>query len=180
MDVSATRFGQFLHDHVGRDFDLVDIDWQCYSVETKILRIFEEKHPGQDWREKPSQRRALPRWAQMIEVAVRRGELARGSGVYVVWLDRQAVLVHALRRIRIDGAESGSLIATPQPVAALKDFFRCRKLLPEPDEAGPPNEFQHALADGSGQWCCDFDHKDAWKWRQAQSFLVCERCWPSR
>lgn len=82
-DVSHSEFGQWIHDWMPRDFYSLDIDQLTYKRKTNILRILEEKCPGQNL--KKSQKAVFPFLQKAIEILVACKLLAKGSGVFIVW-----------------------------------------------------------------------------------------------
>lgn len=84
---SSSAFGQWVHDHVGRDMWWSDFDGVGYARRTHILRVFEHKAVGHAL--SPGQRTILPLIAMGVQsVAAARPDLiAPGSGVYQVNAD---------------------------------------------------------------------------------------------
>lgn len=83
QDESASRTGQFCHDHLPRTFDVVDVDCVIYKRATSMMRIVEEKLPGETI--SVAQSHVLTKLASLIELQVRGKLLPDGSGVFVVW-----------------------------------------------------------------------------------------------
>lgn len=81
-DQSASKIGQFVHDHQPMQHDGIDIDYVAWKSARNCLRIIEEKLPGEDVR--PSQKRMLPLLAKLIELGKEAGLLADDSGVFVL------------------------------------------------------------------------------------------------
>lgn len=82
-DESASRTGQYCHDHLPRIFDCVDLDAVIYKRSGNSMRILEEKLPGE--RISSGQSNVLPKLAMLIELAVRGKQLRDDSGVFIVW-----------------------------------------------------------------------------------------------
>jgi hypothetical protein len=83
QDESASRVGQFCHDFLPRTFDCVDIDCVIFKRATGMIRILEEKLPGEEVSK--AQIHVLPKLAGLIELAVRGKKLPEGSGVFLLY-----------------------------------------------------------------------------------------------
>lgn len=137
-DQSSSPFGQFVHDRLPTTFYAADIDLVCYARVTKILRLFESKHPGQSL--KPSQRQLLPMFAAWVEGSVRRQKIAVGSGVFVVWFDEDRETCSEVRQV---APTSATLLLGPplaiggivEPGSELGQFIACRTPIPDLVEA---------------------------------------------
>lgn len=129
-DQSSSPLGQWVHDKLGKNFYAADVDLVCYAKSTKILRIFESKHPGQ--RLKPSQRDLLPMFASWVARSVSLDKLSPHSGVFVVWFDEERERVEQIRQVGPFGVLSGPLeiggeLADDSPLGR---FFSCRSGIP--------------------------------------------------
>jgi hypothetical protein len=82
-NISKSELGQWIHDKMPNDFYWLDIDGIVYKKATKILRIIEEKKPGQEL--KPSQLLVLKNLAIAIDYLVEQNIVSIGSGVFVLW-----------------------------------------------------------------------------------------------
>lgn len=82
-DVSHSEFGQWIHDNLPITFYSIDIDQIVYKKQTRILRVIEEKLPGQ--RLKSSQNCIFPLFAKGIAHLVKTGTISEGSGVFILW-----------------------------------------------------------------------------------------------
>ena len=89
-DESASKIGQWVHDHEPATHDGIDIDHLVWKSQRSCLRIIEEKLAGEDLR--PSQRRILPLLSKLIAIGKNQGILSDDSGVVVLywWQARDA------------------------------------------------------------------------------------------
>lgn len=85
MDDSASELGQWVHDNLPRKFSFMDLDGVIWKAGPNVLRIVEQKHPGQGL--KLSQRLILPLLAGGIDGLIEQGKISRQSGVFVVHTD---------------------------------------------------------------------------------------------
>jgi len=104
QDESASRVGQFCHDFLPRTFDCVDVDCVIYKRATGMTRILEEKIPGE--KVSAAQVNILPKWAQLIELAVRGKIVPEGSGVFLLW--------HTNRNARVSEADDDDEVVIQQ------------------------------------------------------------------
>jgi hypothetical protein len=82
-DESASRTGQFCHDVLPRTFDCVDIDCVIYKRSSGLMRVIEEKLPGEQL--SPAQVNILPKLATLVRLGIVNKTLHEDSGVFVVW-----------------------------------------------------------------------------------------------
>jgi hypothetical protein len=82
-DESASRTGQYCHDQLPRTFDCVDLDAVIYKRSGSLMRILEEKLPGESI--SLAQSNVLPKFAMLIELGIRGKQLRDDSGVFIVW-----------------------------------------------------------------------------------------------
>lgn len=78
---SNSELGQHVHDHLPHEMYFIDIDGVVYKNATHILRVVEQKQPGQQL--KPSQKVILPLLAKAIEYLVSIKVVHPESGVFV-------------------------------------------------------------------------------------------------
>lgn len=76
---------RLIHDEAPHKMHLTDVDAALYRLSSRILRIVECKHRGEELRR--SQRDILPLLALLIEKGIQLGTVSRGSGVFVARYD---------------------------------------------------------------------------------------------
>jgi hypothetical protein len=81
-DISHSEFGQYVHDKLPRTFYWSDTDGNSYKKATRILRVIEEKKPGQGL--KKSQKCILPLFAEGIDYLISLRRVHEQSGVFII------------------------------------------------------------------------------------------------
>lgn len=138
-DYYTSPLSKFCHEQLPGDFHYLDGDEillrysaqpVAYARETRVLRIFESKAPGEELRR--SQREVFPILADAIKLAVDRGALGKGSGVFLIEgaepYDHGALLSQVLPGI--ESRAAGIQFLGPREVSRpeLETFIRCRNL----------------------------------------------------
>lgn len=79
---SSSELGQMVKETLPRTMFFMDVDGVVYKKATRILRVIEQKQPGQQL--KPSQETIFPMFARMIAREIEDGLLDSQSGVFVM------------------------------------------------------------------------------------------------
>lgn len=82
-NVSNSDLGQWIHDNLPVTMFFIDLDGVVYKKKTGILRIIEQKQPGQAL--KPSQRVILSFFATAVDLLIAQNIIGKRSGVWVLW-----------------------------------------------------------------------------------------------
>lgn len=81
-NISHSAFGQWIKDNIPNTFFWADVDGISYKRATRILRVIEEKQPGQEL--KDSQKKILPLLAKGIDYLISLGIVHEQSGVFII------------------------------------------------------------------------------------------------
>lgn len=84
-NISHSAFGQWVHDNFPNNFFWSDVDGIVFKRATRILRVMEEKRPGQTL--KDSQRTILPLLARGVSRLVDLGIIHPQSGVFIIYTE---------------------------------------------------------------------------------------------
>lgn len=134
----TSPLSRFCHEQLPGDFHYLDGDEIIlrysaqpitYARETRVLRIFESKTPGEEIRR--SQRDVLPLLSEALQLAIGVGALARGSGVFVIEGDEPYDDGASVRQVLAPQTRNvGIRYLGPRQLSReeLELFIRCRNL----------------------------------------------------